>query len=467
MSVYPELLNYGYKIKSELGRNREGGRITWKGVNLTTQETVVIKQFCFAQANSSWSGYKAYAQEIEVLQGINHQRIPQYLDSIETEDGFCLVQEYIAANNCNNHRQLTIAEVKQIALEILDILVYLQQKSPPILHRDIQPENILLDESLNAYLIDFGFSSLGSQEISSSSFFKGTPGFIAPEQIIKPTVASDIYSLGVTLVYFLTDKDIEKIRASASADDPYQLKLNLLLPHLDRQFLGWLEKMISAKVSQRFPNALAAKYALDELDLSPESSSRKKSRKEWLVPSLWDLSEHGDNIRTSGNKPKQNSQVQHFLSSSITNQPNSLVEPKVIVATLGLSSLTTISVWIINFAYIRVESTIIHIMVAILAATAISVTQLGTAAIVSSDRQAKLQGAILSIMIPTILVTVGGITWGMEGAVGISAAIATTEIFILSYCWWQMISGKSSSLVKATSCLGAIAIGIILGLRLI
>ena len=428
MSAYPDLLRYGYKIESELGRNREGGRITWKGINLATQEIVVIKQFCFAQANSSWSGYKAYAQEIKVLQTLKHPRIPQYLDSIETKDGFCLIQEYVAAVNCSVYRTLTVSEVKQIALDILDILVYLQQQSPPILHRDLQPENILLDESLHAYLIDFGFSSLGSQEISSSSFFKGTPGFIAPEQIIQPTVASDIYSLGVTLVYLLTDGDLGKIRASASKDDPYQLSLKSLLPDLERQFLRWLEKMTNPKLSQRFPDALTARNALVKLNL-PGSTPIK------VIP-------------------------------SISNQLNLLVEPKIMVGTLAISGLTTIAVWMINFAYIRVELTIINIAIAILAVAASSVAQLGAVTIISSDQRTRLQGAALSIIIPAILVSASGIIWGIEEAVIISVAIAISEIFILSYCWWQIPDWKSSSIIKTSSWLSAIALGIILGLRL-
>ena len=426
MSAYPDLLRCGYKIESELGRNREGGRITWKGVNLTTQEPVVIKQFRFAQANSSWSGYKAYAQEIKVLQTLKHPRIPQYLDSIETEDGFCLIQEYIAAVNSSAYRTLTLSEVKQIAVDILDILVYLQQQSPPIIHRDLQPENILLDESLHAYLIDFGFSSLGSQEISSSSFFKGTPGFIAPEQIIQPTVASDIYSLGITLVYLLTDKDLEKIRASASADDPYQLSLKSLLPDLEGQFFGWLKKMTNAKISQRFPDALTARDALAKLDLPGSAPSR-----------------------------------------AISTQLNLLVEPKIIVGTLAISGLTTIAVWMINFAYIRVELSIINIAIAILAVAAISVAQLSAAAILRSDQRARLQGAALSIIIPAILVSASGIIWGIEEAVISSIAIAITEIFILSYCWWQIPAWKSGSIVRTSSWLSAITLGIILGLRLI
>ena len=274
MSVYPDLSRYGYIIEQELGRNREGGRITWKAVSIETQQTVVIKQFCFAQANSSWSGYKAHRQEIEVLQQLDHPYIPRYLASLETDNGFYLIQKYIAASDCTRYRQLSWDKVKQIALNILDILIYLQQQTPPILHQDIKPENILLDEALHTYLIDFGFSRLENHEISSSSWFKGTPGFIAPEQIIKPTLASDIYSLGGTLVYLLTNKDLADISATASTDDPYQLNLDLLLPDIAPQFLEWLKKMTNAKLSQRFPDALSAKQALIELDSSLELADK-------------------------------------------------------------------------------------------------------------------------------------------------------------------------------------------------
>ncbi len=431
MNTFPNLIDYGYKINTQLGRNREGGRITWQGINLANQQKVVIKQFCFATADSTWSGYKAYEQEIKVLQKLKHPRIPKYLESIETENGFCLIQEYKLASSLKNFRQLTLTEVKQIALELLDILIYLQDQNPPILHRDLKPENILLDEQLNVYLIDFGFASLGSRETTGSSVFKGTPGFIAPEQIIKPTLASDIYSLGVTIVCLLTNKDISEIRHLASEDDPYKLELKPLLPNLNRQFINWLAKMTHAKASKRFPNALAAKTALIPLSVA--------------------------NIEFNSS----------IIKSSIA-QLSMPIESKIIVGILGIFSLSTIAVGAINFADSRIEKTLINIAIAIIAAIVITITKLGAAQIVQSDQQAKSLGIALTVSIPVLLVSASGLIWGMGEAVGIAAAIAVSEIIILSYYWLQIPSGKIVNIKLRVGWLfSAIALGITLGLKLI
>ena len=427
MSFYPNLIDRGYKIEAELGRNQEGGRITWKGIELSTQQTVIIKQFCFAKASSTWSGYKAYEREITVLQKLNHPYIPRYLTCIETESGFCLVQSYIPAVSLPDFRQLTLLEVKQTALKILDILIYLHLKQPPILHCDLQPENILIDRSLNTYLIDFGFASLGSKEAIGSSVFKGTPGFIAPEQIIQPTMASDIYSLGIVLVWLLVDKDMTKIRSSVSADNPYQLNLKVLLPQLDRQFLRWLQKMTHAKLSRRFSDALSAKQALLELD--------------------W---------------PIENSDIE-LESESQVNLRSKLQNSSGILTIFGLSST---AVWAVNFASDRLESNLVNLAIAILATVAVGIGELGASAIATWDRQARIQGAVLAVLIPVAIVSVSGLIWGIDEAIVICSAIAVTELLLFSYLWWQIPMGRGI-ILKTVCGLGAIALGIIFGFQLI
>ncbi|ALB40853.1 MULTISPECIES: hypothetical protein [unclassified Anabaena] len=89
MSIYPDFQAQGYEVIRELGRNREGGRITWLATNLNTNQPEVIKQFCFAQAGSSWSGSEAHAREIQVLKGLNHPGIPSYLQYLIMYSAWC------------------------------------------------------------------------------------------------------------------------------------------------------------------------------------------------------------------------------------------------------------------------------------------------------------------------------------------------------------------------------------------
>lgn len=251
-----------------MGRNREGGRITWLALKVDTGEQMVIKQFCFAQAGSNWSGFEAHQREIKVLQGLNHLGIPRYINSFATSDGFCLVQEYINAQSLAELLgKFEIEQVKQIAVRALKILRYLQNLNPPVIHRDIKPENILVDEERNVYIIDFGFARIGSQEVAASSVFKGTPGFIPPEQMFKPTDATDLYSLGVTLICLLTGIKSTKIDQLQDQDDPYLIKFHHLLPRLSLRFLGWLEKMVQPLQKNRFANAQSALEALKPLDV--------------------------------------------------------------------------------------------------------------------------------------------------------------------------------------------------------
>jgi serine/threonine protein kinase len=153
--MYPDFTDRQYQIERELGRNREGGRISYLAHRSDhPQERVVIKQFRFAQSDANWQGFKAYEREIQFLRELKHPRIPRYLDSFQTADGFCMVQEYKDAPTLSERRTFTSTEIKQIALSVLEILIDLQERLPPIIHRDIKPENILVDEDKQAYLID-------------------------------------------------------------------------------------------------------------------------------------------------------------------------------------------------------------------------------------------------------------------------------------------------------------------------
>lgn len=274
MSDFPNLTSYGYHLEQEIGHNRSGGRVTYLANDIENPQLVVIKQFQFAQFGSTWSGYQSYEQEIKLLQHLDHPSIPRYLNSFETSTGFCLVQEYKRAPTLARRQCWTLAEIKLLAVEILKVLVYLQQQTPPIFHRDIKPENILVDRQrgFKVYLVDFGFAHIGSSELAISSVVKGTMGFMPPEQLFHRQLseASDLYSLGVTLICLLTGT------ASANVgqlmEDNYSFNFQRL-PKQSHPITDWLAKMVAPKVIQRYPNAQAALTALQQVDVAKRGVS--------------------------------------------------------------------------------------------------------------------------------------------------------------------------------------------------
>ena len=266
MPSYPDFSANGYQIIEELSHNVQGGRVTYKAIEIITQTPVIIKQFRFANSDD-WNSYKAIEREIKVLQGLNHPGIPKYLNRFDPGDGLCLVQEYINAQPLSTSRSFNPEEIKSIAIQLLEILVYLQdERIPPIFHQDIKPENVLVDDKTQVYLIDFGLARISSNTMALSSMMGGTMGFIPPEQIrnLKPTEASDLYSLGATLICLITRT--KSIDIGNLVDfDTNKFTFKERVPKFSFRFIQWLEKMVEPNPANRYQNAKLALEALQPL----------------------------------------------------------------------------------------------------------------------------------------------------------------------------------------------------------
>jgi len=264
-----EFAEHGYHIEKQLGINRPGGRVTYLATRLTDQLPVVLKHFQFATSENGWSDYDAHHREIEVLQGLEHPGIPKYLESFQTAKGFCMVQEYKDALPLSKSHSFNPDQIRQIAVSVLDILVYLQNRMPAVIHRDIKPDNILIDKDGNTFLVDFGFARVGDGEVGVSSVVKGTLGFMPPEQLFNRqlTEASDLYGLGMTLICLITGTKADEI--GNLVDISYQVKFKHLVPKLSFQWVRWLEKMVEPRTKDRYGNAIAAREALPAASIRP------------------------------------------------------------------------------------------------------------------------------------------------------------------------------------------------------
>jgi serine/threonine protein kinase, bacterial len=137
--------------------------------------------------------------------------------------------------NGQNMRQLVKTSGAQHQLDVLnwaftltDILAYLHGQSPPLIHRDLTPDNIVVDSDGTIMLIDFGAANelLGT----ATGTLVGKQCYISPEQFRgKALPISDLYSLGATLYYLLTAHDPEALASSSPREvTPY------ISPELDK-----------------------------------------------------------------------------------------------------------------------------------------------------------------------------------------------------------------------------------------
>ena len=275
------ILNQIYQVQSRL--SKRGSRETFLAEKINTKELVIIKLLKFG-LDAEWEDFKLFEREAQTLKNIEHDAIPKYLDYFELDlpdcKGFALVQEYIAASSLEEiikiGRTFSEFEIKQIGLKLLNILVYLHQKQPSVIHRDIKPSNILLaDRSGNSagqvYLIDFGAVKNIAPSDGGTITVVGTYGYMPPEQFggyANP--ATDIYSLGATLIYLATGRHPTEL---PSKDGKINFAESV---QLDRSFTKWLEKTIEPSCDRRFKSANEAITALQQ-PLVDDSDSRESS----------------------------------------------------------------------------------------------------------------------------------------------------------------------------------------------
>lgn len=265
-------LNGIYRIELQLGKR--GSRATYLAKDTNTNKYVVVKILKFG-FDAEWSDFRLFEREAQTLKNINHPAIPKYLDYFELDlpecKGFALVQEYLAAPSLEETikagRTFNEVEIKAIAETLLNILSYLHQQQPSIIHRDIKPSNILLtNRSGNSvgqvYLIDFGaVKSVASSESSEGGTITvvGTYGYMPPEQFGGYTTpASDLYSLGATLIYLATGRHPTEL---PSKDGKITFAESV---QLSSSLVRWLEQIVEPNLEKRFQSAIQALQALQQ-----------------------------------------------------------------------------------------------------------------------------------------------------------------------------------------------------------
>ncbi|MDD4870738.1 MAG: serine/threonine-protein kinase [Kiritimatiellae bacterium] len=203
---------------------------------------------------------ETFKREAQAVAKLNHPNIVQIYAFGKEKGQPYIVMELVSGQRLDKMMeggtQVDQALVMKISVDVADALKAADEIG--LIHGDIKPENILLDEKGQAKLVDFGLATFAHQAAGEGVW--GTPYYIAPEKIRRqPADArSDIYSLGATLYHALTGKPpfegttpIDVVKARLERDP---VGLSILRPKIDRFVESIVMRMLQRQPVKRYPN---------------------------------------------------------------------------------------------------------------------------------------------------------------------------------------------------------------------
>ena len=142
--------------------------------------------------------------EATMMKELDYHTLPRVVDLIREEDGVYLVMDYLQGKSIGQMLRaghyFSQNEVLEIGIRLADTLEYLHGKNPPVLYRDMKPDNIMLTDEGQIKLVDFGIASLMCMETGGVEGPGGTRGYAAPEQFGGTCdLTTDLFGLGMTL----------------------------------------------------------------------------------------------------------------------------------------------------------------------------------------------------------------------------------------------------------------------------
>ncbi|HJQ34164.1 MAG TPA: protein kinase [Pyrinomonadaceae bacterium] len=237
--------------------------------------TVALKETFFDDPNLR----KAFEREARLLNHLRHHALPRVSDHFEEADGQFLVMEYIAGEDLSQMLKaragqgFPAAQVTAWADQLLDALDYLHTQEPPVVHRDIKPQNLKLTSRDQIVLLDFGLAKgtpLQTRVTNTASLFGYSFNYAPIEQMqgTGTDPRSDLYSLGATLYHLLTGQTPPDALSRATAvlnNEPDPLRpASDGAAHVPAEVSEVLSRAMALSAAKRFASAAEMRAALRE-----------------------------------------------------------------------------------------------------------------------------------------------------------------------------------------------------------
>jgi serine/threonine protein kinase/tetratricopeptide (TPR) repeat protein len=236
-----EILDRKFKIVQVLG---EGGMGTVYKVELLDRpgNYCAVKELLISPSTSEEerkSAIERFNKEIDLLFGLKHPRIPSFMLSFQERGNYYFVMEFVPGQSLDrkleeNKGPLNEEDVIKWMMQVCEALSYIHSRNPPIILRDLKPGNVMLTNSGDVQLIDFGIARRFDPNKRTNTENLGTISYASPEhlgsitdrgqrrsaqnpgKLVQTDARSDIYSLGATMYHLLTNYEPDPIQTPAT-----------------------------------------------------------------------------------------------------------------------------------------------------------------------------------------------------------------------------------------------------------
>ena len=259
-----------YEISKLIGQG--GFSMTYLAIDKQLMDYPCVVKELLLSHHANELAVTLFKREAQVLLKLDHKHVPKVHACFEEHGRLFLVQDFVEGETLDSKLvrdgPLSEARVRDIVLQLLDVLEYLHGHEPRVIHRDIKPANLIAKPDGSIVLIDFGAvrealggsDSAGQTQISSA-------GYSPHEQYIGHAgPASDIYALGATALHLVSGVHPRDWHDPATGRFSFGGKLPC-----SPKFAAVIERMV-ADLPQRFQSAQSVRAAL-QVDDSPTTTA--------------------------------------------------------------------------------------------------------------------------------------------------------------------------------------------------
>ena len=274
------VLNGRYRLDQQIG---EGGMaVVFHGQDLLLNRQVAVK--ILREQYASNDGFlKRFEREGQLAAGLSHPNIASVYDVGSDQGLQYIVMEYIRGPNLKElirkQGPFSVDGAVFIIAQVASALDYAHQRN--LVHRDIKPQNILVDRDGNAKVVDFGIAKgLQDANLTEAGTGMGTVHYVSPEQARgePATPASDLYSTGIVLYEMLTralpfnaDTPVGVAMQHVNTPPPRPSSLN---PSIPPPVEAIVLRSIAKNPADRYPTGAALETALRHWDSSPPTHTQ-------------------------------------------------------------------------------------------------------------------------------------------------------------------------------------------------